>query len=381
MKTKNGEQISGDIHLLGDILGRVIRRQAGVGIFELEERIRALSKARRVDDDPAITAAIERVVTGMSLVEAESVARAFTVYFELINLAEEQQRVRVLRRREREAYPLPLKESIATAVATLHQIGVNEYEMGQLLNRLHIELVFTAHPTQAKRRTILSKLQRIGEALTELDERDLLPSERRDLLTQITAEVTALWLTDHSRTDKPTVTDEVRTGLFYLDATLWDVLPQLYDEMGRALADHYPKLASPARFLTFGSWMGGDRDGNPFVTSNVTAETLRLHRGLVVERHRAMARQLTRSLSVSSELASISPELTKALDEVHGRVLPRLPRTYLRNPGPARILAAGHPNPRNQPDAHRLPAGQTVGRRPFGRRRSLCRPADHPLGL
>jgi phosphoenolpyruvate carboxylase len=319
MKAKNGEQISGDIHLLGDILGRVIRRQAGVDIFELEERIRALSKARRVDDDPAIDEAIERLVAGLDLTEAEAMARAFTIYFELINLAEEQQRIRVLRQRVQEAHPMPLRESIATAVATLRQMGLDEYEMGQLLDRLHIELVFTAHPTQAKRRTILSKLQRVGAALTELDERDLLPAERRDLLTQITAEVTALWLTDYSRTDKPTVTDEVRTGLYYFDTTIWDVLPQLYAEMGRALAEHYPNLALPPRFLTFGSWMGGDRDGNPFVTSDVTAETLRLHRGLAVERHRAMARQLTRSLSVSSELAPISPELTQALAEVHGR--------------------------------------------------------------
>ena len=183
MKTKNGQQISRDIHLLGDILGRVIRRQSGVAVFELEERIRALSKARRVDTDPAIEAAIEQLVAGMSLAEAELIARAFTVYFELINLAEEQQRARVLRQRERAAYPIPLEETIATAVATLRQMGLDEYEMGELLDRLHIELVFTAHPTQAKRRTILSKLQRIGTALTELDERELLPAERRGLLT------------------------------------------------------------------------------------------------------------------------------------------------------------------------------------------------------
>ncbi|MCP4423998.1 MAG: phosphoenolpyruvate carboxylase [Chloroflexi bacterium] len=261
MKKKNGEHISGDIHLLGDILGRVIRRQAGVGIFDLEEHIRALSKARCMDDDPAIDAAIEQLVSAMSLHEAELIARAFTVYFELINLAEEQQRIRALRRREREAYPMPVRESIGTAVSALRQMGVDEYEMEQVLDRLHIELVFTAHPTQAKRRTILSKLQRIGAALTELDERDLLPSERRDLLTQITAEVTALWLTDRSRTDKPSVTDEVRTGLYYFDTTIWEVLPQLYAEMTRALAEHYPNLTPPKRFLTFGSWMGGDLPG------------------------------------------------------------------------------------------------------------------------
>ncbi len=184
------ERLSEDIHLLGDILGHVIRRQAGIEIFELEERIRALAKTRRVEADPAIDTRLAFVVGRLDPHEAELVARSFTTYFELTNLAEEQHRVRVLRDRERDTHPQPLPESVAAAVATLWRAGVDEFEMRRLLNRLHIELVFTAHPTQAKRRTILTKLRRISAALSDLDLRDLLPAERQALVDQLTAEVT-----------------------------------------------------------------------------------------------------------------------------------------------------------------------------------------------
>lgn len=319
MAGKNTDPLSQDIHLLGDTLGRVIRRQAGLPIFELEERIRALTKARRVDPLPELDAYLTELVAGLDVRQAELAARTFTLYFELINLAEEQHRVWVLRQREREAHPRPLRESIATAVAELKQMGVDEFEMADLLARLHVELVFTAHPTQAKRRTVLSKLQRISEALYELRVRDLIPHEEAALLQRMVAEVTGLWVTDRSRTDKPSVTDEVRTGLYYLDTVLWDVVPQIYASMAQALATHYPSLSPPERFLTFGSWIGGDRDGNPHVTAAVTAETLRLHRGLAVEKHRAAMRTLDRSLSVSDKLVEIDPAVQAELDAASAR--------------------------------------------------------------
>ncbi|MCZ2115318.1 MAG: phosphoenolpyruvate carboxylase [Anaerolineae bacterium] len=306
------ERLSDDIHLLGDILGHVIRRQAGIEIFELEERIRALSKTRRLESDETVDARLTYVVGRLNPDEAELVARSFTTYFELVNLAEEQQRVRVLRERERDAYPQPLPESVASAVAELWKAGVDEFELRQLLNRLHIELVFTAHPTQAKRRTVLTKMRRIAAALTDMDERDLLPAERQALVEQITAEVTLLWVTDRSRTSRPTVTDEVRTGLFYFDTTLWDVVPTIYRDMAAALARYYPSLQPPDRFLTYASWIGGDRDGNPNVTAEVTAETLRLHRGLALEKHRAAARVLDRSLSISDHLAEVPEAMREA---------------------------------------------------------------------
>lgn len=307
------ELLSQNIHLFGDLLGTVIRRQAGIEIFEKVEQVRALAKARRLDNDPRITNRLEQLINSMTVQERELVARSFAIYFELVNLAEEHHRVWRLRQRERQAHPLPLPESIATAVSQLQQMGLDEFEMAQLLERLNVELVFTAHPTQAKRRTILSKLRRIAQNLNDLHMRDLLPAERQQVLTHITAEITALWATDHSRTAQPKVEDEVKTGLYYFDITLWQVLPQIYEAMRQALAEAYPSLTPPPRFLTFGSWIGGDRDGNPNVTANVTAETLRLHRGLAVEQHRATARQLDRSLSVSDQLVDVSEKLKEAL--------------------------------------------------------------------
>ncbi|MCL4266455.1 MAG: phosphoenolpyruvate carboxylase [Anaerolineae bacterium] len=314
--TDTRKQFSEDIHLLGDILGRVIRHQAGIEIFELEERIRALTKARRIDPQMDIDGRLETIVAGLTISQTELVARAYATYFELVNLAEEINRVRVLRERERAAHPQPLQESIAAAITQLRQLGVDEYEMGKLLDKLRLELVFTAHPTQAKRRTVLSKLRRISHALTELHVRELLPVEEEKLLAHIRAEVTSLWLTNRTRTAVITVSDEVKTGLYYVDATIWDIIPDVYAAMVTAVSENYPTLKPPRQFLTFGSWIGGDRDGNPNVTADVSAETLRLHRGLAVEKHRATAVHLNRSLSVSDTLTPIPPEFMAALTEV-----------------------------------------------------------------
>lgn len=315
----SNQQLSDDIHLLGNVLGRVIRKQAGIDIYEMEERLRALTKVRRIDDNSDVDDAIMDRVAQLDAASAEMIARAFTTYFSLINLAEEHHRIRILRQRERDAYPAPRNESIADAIATLWRMGIDERQMAQLLERLHIELVFTAHPTEAKRRSNLSKLQRIGQALFDREMHDLLPAELEANREQIRAEVTALWVTEFSRTRKPTVTDEVRTGLYFMDQTLWDVIPQIYEAMAQALAEYYPGLEPPRRFLTFGSWIGGDRDGNPFVTAAVTAETLRLHRGLAVEKHRTAATRLNRLLTMSPRLTEVDEPLLNALEQAERR--------------------------------------------------------------
>ncbi|MCB0173844.1 MAG: phosphoenolpyruvate carboxylase, partial [Anaerolineae bacterium] len=306
--------ISADVHLLGNILGEIIEQQTGSEKFALEERVRTLAKARRANGNGNTETELAALVDSLTLSEKEMVARSFTTYFELINLVEEHHRVRILRDREREAHPLPLKESIADAIRQLHELGVDEATMAQLLADLHIELVFTAHPTEARRRTILSKLRRIGQALYDREVRDMLPATFEELMANIRAEVTTLWVTERSRTFKPTVVDEVRTGLYYLSATIWSVLPQVYRDMEIALAQYYPNLTPPPRFLTFGSWIGGDRDGNPFVTSQVTAAALHLHHRLATERHRASARILDRSMSVSTRYVDLDPELQIAMD-------------------------------------------------------------------
>ena len=301
------------INLLGDTLGAVLRAQESVALFETEESVRALAKARRAGD-PEAAGRLAAAVAALPLDAARATASAFAVYFDLVNLAEETHRIQALRARERAHDPAPIAESVGAAIARLKTEGVTEAAMAALLADLHVELVLTAHPTEAKRRTILSKLQRVAELLSRLHGPDLLPAERRAHTASLRAEITALWLTDRSRTTKPAVTDEVRTGLYFVDAIFWDALPRLTADLAAALHAHYPSLAPTSRWLTLASWIGGDRDGNPSVVASVTAETLRLHRGLAVERHRRALREAARRLSVSGRRCPPSPALAAWLD-------------------------------------------------------------------
>ncbi|NWG05763.1 MAG: phosphoenolpyruvate carboxylase [Chloroflexi bacterium] len=291
--------LSQNIHLLGDLLGRVISELESPRIFEIEERIRALAKARRGGDVVA-GQRLHEEVSALQNEEARVIAAAFTSYFDLVNLAEEDYRVRLLRQREDESFPEPTRESIGEAISTLKERGVTREQMSTLLDELCIELVLTAHPTEARRRTVLSKTERITLLLSLINQNSLSRREREETVRSLHAEISALWLTDRVRADKLTVTDEVRTGLYYVDAYLWDIIPKLYEDLENALKKYYPGLKAPRAWLKLASWIGGDRDGNPFVTSAVTAETLRLHRGLAVEKYRGMFQELGRRLSVSS---------------------------------------------------------------------------------
>jgi phosphoenolpyruvate carboxylase len=306
--------LSQNIHLLGDLLGKVISELESPRIFEIEERVRALAKARRGGDLGAANR-LHSEVAALHHADARVIAAAFAAYFDLVNLAEENQRVQALREREDEAYPEPIRESIGEALATLKARGVTPEQMSALLNELSIELVLTAHPTEARRRTVLSKTERITHLIHVLNQDSISQRERDEAVNALHAEITALWLTDRARADKLTVTDEVKTGLYYIDAYLWNIIPRLHDDLERAVTKYYPGLSVPRRWLKFASWIGGDRDGNPFVTSDVTAETLRLHRGQAVENHRRTFQELGRRLSVSSNRIPPPPALTDWIEK------------------------------------------------------------------
>ena len=215
--------LSHNIHLLGDLLGQVISELETPELFETEERIRALAKARRGGGSVAaeqLQAEVSSLLNG----DARVVAAAFAAYFDLVNLAEEQQRVRLLRQREDAFFPEPILESIGEALATLKENGVSPEEMSTLLENLSIELVLTAHPTEARRRTVLSKSERIAMLLRQLNQDALSQRERQEALVALRASISALWPTDRSRADKLTVTDEVRTGLYFVDSFFWNTL-------------------------------------------------------------------------------------------------------------------------------------------------------------
>ncbi len=328
-----------DIRELGKALGRVIARIEGPETFDTVELLRRLAKARRTGD-PSAARQLGTVVAALNPAEAFNQAMAFTLYFELVNLAEENFRVTLLRRRRAERLGeatgegAPIRESIEAAVLELKQRGVDAAAMQALVGRLAIELVFTAHPTESKRRTLLTKLQRLGEILRERAQPELVADTAVLDPDCVEREIASLWLTDRSRASRPEVTDEARTGLWYFDTTLYATLPRLQVDMERALARHYPDVKPPHRWLSFGSWIGGDRDGNPNVTAPVTAEVLLLHRRLAIQKLRLAARELARTLSVSDRRDVVVPGLRKELsDNLHlSRHLEELGKRYPHEP-------------------------------------------------
>jgi phosphoenolpyruvate carboxylase len=306
-------ELSQNIHLLGDLLGRVISELESPELFGIEERIRALAKARRNGDSVAAQK-LQQEVSSLQNEDGRVIAAAFAAYFDLVNLAEEHQRVRLLRQREDESFPEPVHESIGEAIALLKQRGVSREDMAAMLGNLSIELVLTAHPTEARRRTILSKTERIESLLRLLNHNGLSLREKQETLAALQGAISSLWLTDRTRADKLTVTDEVRTGLYFVDSFFWNTIPVIYHDLEDAIEKYYPGLQVPNDWLKLASWIGGDRDGNPYVTSAVTAETLRLHRGLAVEKHRHTFQKLARHLSMSASRIPPPPALVQWIE-------------------------------------------------------------------
>ncbi|MFH1499516.1 MAG: phosphoenolpyruvate carboxylase [Verrucomicrobiota bacterium] len=309
-------RLRAEIRTLGNALGRVIRTLEGDEAYATVEKLRQLAKASRAEDRAA-NKTLAETVASLTPSGAFAQAMAFTLYFELVNLAEENFRIHLLRERRarRRAEPVksgqPIRESIEAALCELKSRGVGAEEMQALLDRVAIELVFTAHPTESKRRTLLTKLKRLGEML-----RNVRPGGEAAMdMDVLDREIASLWLTDRSRVARPEVTDEARTGLWYFDTNLHEVLPRLQVDLQRALKLHYPAVKAPSRWLTFGSWIGGDRDGNPFVTAGVTANILTLHRRLAVEKLRKGIYALSRSLTVSDRRDTITPAMKKLLRE------------------------------------------------------------------
>jgi phosphoenolpyruvate carboxylase len=307
-----------DVRMLGDMLGEVIADLAGPASLDLVESIRLLSRDRRSGSTEAERLLADKIAA-LDVDSARTVARAFGIFFDLANIAEDRQRVRVLREREQQRYPKPVSESLVAAIAELKAQGLSADEAQAALERLSIELVFTAHPSEAKRRAIRAKLRRMRHALQDLDRTDLLPRERERCEADLKAELVVLWQTEFLRPVKPTVLDEVERGLSIMPR-LWEVVPQVYDTLRRGLAEHYPdhKFTVPT-FLQFGSWMGGDRDGNPFVTADVTIQTLCRMRNAAIELHLAWCKKLYDYLTVSLHASPGSQQLLDRIEPLRAK--------------------------------------------------------------
>ncbi len=288
------DSLSRDVDLLGRCLGAVLIEQEGQEFFDLEEEVRELTKRARGGDTTA-PSELEAIAKKLGVENAESLIRAFTQYFHLTNLAEERHRVRW---RDTRASSLePRKQSLHDAVRQLKQLGFTAQSVADLLARVELGSTFTAHPTELRRRTVRAHLEHISHEMTFLES----DSERQTALEQITARVEVLWGTLELQARNPTVHDEVVNGLHYL-TFIAQSLPALQADLLEAMrlefGDGTPEVNLPLKFY---SWIGGDRDGNPFVTPEVTAETLTYHQTQARERLREDVKQLFAVLSQHRE--------------------------------------------------------------------------------
>ena len=320
-----------DVRSLGRLLGEVLKEQAGVAVFDAEERLRDLTTRQRKaarEGDPAERDALmseaETLVRTVSVAEAYHLTKAFAIYFELTNLAETNHRKR--RRRAGEVSGVePQEGTFRGTLRRVRDAGVNVEGALELLRRVEVVPVFTAHPTQVARRTVLFKRGRIAAELEALDWLPLSDRRARESASRIASEITALWQTDEVRRRAPTVRDEVKMGLDYYHACLIRALPEVYEEMADAFRETYGREAGASdlpRVVRFGSWIGGDRDGNPFVTPACTRDALTMARALILDFYVAAAGELHERLSASTKQARVSDSLNAALEE-YERTLPR----------------------------------------------------------
>jgi phosphoenolpyruvate carboxylase len=293
--------LSMDIRLLGNLLGETIREQRGDDAFNLVERVRALAKARR-QHQPDATTHLAMMIDNLDLDSKRILVKAFSNYFQLINIAEDQQRVRVLRQRESEGR---LSESIDDAIRTLREAGMNADDIQHLLDHLRVRLVLTAHPSEAKRKEVLVKLREITRMMAARDRESLTPREERILEAGLREEIEELWQTRATRASRTSVADEVDFGLYFITSVIMDVAIDIYDDLEASLNTHYPghDWSNPPAVLRYGSWIGGDRDGNPNVTSDVTLETL------------ATLRRAARQVYLD-EIEILREHYTQSIDEV-----------------------------------------------------------------
>ena len=312
-----------DVRSLGTLLGEVLREQAGAELFDHVEALRQGTirrrdaEARGSEEEAARHAAIAlELVHSLPVERATLLTRAFAFYFELINLAETNHR-----KRRRIALRLSgqagrQRGSLAGTLSEMRRVGINAEEALEWLKRVLIVPVFTAHPTEVARRSVMFKRRRIGEFLATLDRIPVPEQDLARLEQLVLAEITSLWQTDEVRSRRPTVYDEIKMGLDYYDVSIFETLPSLYREISEALHASYgleiDTLALP-QVLQFGSWIGGDRDGNPFVTPQVTRDSIQLARGHLLLYYQHQLQEIIDLLTTSAQQRPVSEELQKRL--------------------------------------------------------------------
>ncbi|MCA1010279.1 phosphoenolpyruvate carboxylase [Halobacillus halophilus] len=305
-----------DINELGKMLGNLLVHHGGEELLNKVETIRQLTKDLRNNHSTSTYNQLKEEIQNLKPPMRSQVIRAFSIYFHLVNIAEQNHRIR--RRREYQlredhgAQPF----SLESAVLNLKNNNFSKDVIQKVLDHLSLELIITAHPTEATKRTVLEIQKRIATILQKLDNPLLTKNERDSLRDSLQNEVSVLWQTDELRDRKPTVMDEVRNGLYYFDETLFDVLPEIHQELEYCLEENYPEEDwDVPNFLRFGSWIGGDRDGNPNVTPDITWQTLQKQRNLVLNKYEEVLVELMKRFSHSSAQVTVTDDLMASIEK------------------------------------------------------------------
>lgn len=310
-----------DVKMLGNILGEILLLHGGEILLNEVESIRKMTKSIREDFNPEIYQALKEKIRSLKPPLRKQVIRAYSIYFHLVNIAEQNHRIR----RKREYLLSEDKKqpfSIEEAVEKINKHNLTKEQIHEVFDQLSIELVITAHPTEATKRTVLEIQKRISENLRQLDQPDLTKRERKNIKESLFNEVTALWHTNELRKIKLDVMDEVKNGLHYFEHTLFDTLPTVFQELEfyleEEISDDEWKVPN---FIHFGSWIGGDRDGNPNVTPEVTLQTLEMQRELVLKKYDKAIVDLMKRFSQSSDRIKINERFISRTIEAEEKFL------------------------------------------------------------
>jgi phosphoenolpyruvate carboxylase len=317
-----------DVRLLGEVLGDTVKRFAGEDVFRMVERVRALAKSGRAGNDQAFTELAD-VLAALSSDDTLPIARAFAQFLHLANIAEQHHRVRRRRAYQQDPTARPQRGSCDDSFSRLLAGGIAPDRLYDAVCGLQIELVLTAHPTEVARRRIVQKHNRVARALARRDRPDLTLIEREELLADLRREVESAWATSEVREQRPSPLDEVRSGLIVFEQSLWEAVPRFGRALDRALRVSTGRgLPVDAAPLRFGSWIGGDRDGNPNVTPDVTRRACWLSRWAAADLYLDEIDALRDELSLEMS----SPELSARVGDAGEpyRELLRSVRTRMR---------------------------------------------------
>src|SRR6267378_1288490 len=302
-----------DIRLLGRILGDTVRDQEGADVFELVERIRQTSIRFHRDEDKLARHELEIILDGMSISQTVRIVRAFSYFSHLANIAEDQNHIRQMRARSTAAGS-PRSGTLALALSHAHAAGFSAADLRRFFAEAQVSPVLTAHPTEVRRKSTMDREMEIAALLDRRERVQVTPEEFEADAEQLRRAVLTLWQTNLLRRTKLTVLDEVANGLSFYDYTFLHEVPRLHCALEDRLNEADGAKAELASFLRMGSWIGGDRDGNPFVTAEVMRGTLRLQSSRLLRFYLEELHVLGSELSLAAHLADISKDL-RALAE------------------------------------------------------------------